>query len=264
MSTVHRSAAGGFQRGAADYERGRPEYPPAAIELLARELHLGPGRRVVELAAGTGKLTRALVGLGAEVVAVEPVAGMREQLTRAVPGVEVLDGTAEHLPLPDESVDAVLVAQAFHWFDVEVAAQEMTRVLQAGGGLGVVRNAWDRSAAWVDEMQSLIEELRSEEPSQDNSDWRNRLEASGAFESLAERILPHIVDGDRDTLLARVSSISFVATLSAGARRQLLTDVSAILDRHGVGVDGAPLAMPQETHVLWTRAAAGRARRASR
>ena len=114
MSSIPREAAVGFQRGAADYERGRPGYPEAAVALLARELVIGPGDVVVDLAAGTGKLTRALLGLGADLVAVEPVAGMRAQLARAVPGVTVLDGTAERMPLPDATARAVLVAQTFH------------------------------------------------------------------------------------------------------------------------------------------------------
>jgi len=145
VSPVHQDAAVGFDRGAADYERGRPGYPDAAIALVARKLGITPGQRVLDLAAGTGKLTRSLLGLGAELVAVEPVAGMREQLRRAVPGVDVRDGTAEQIPLDDASVDAVLVAQAFHWFDVPAAAAEIHRVLVPGGGLAVIRNEWDRT-----------------------------------------------------------------------------------------------------------------------
>jgi len=152
VSPVDRAAAIGFGRSAADYERGRPGYPRAAIELLAAQLGLWAGSRIVDLAAGTGKLTRVLDGRGWRVVAVEPVPEMRAQLRLAVPGVEVLDGTAEGLPFPGESVDAVFVAQAFHWFDVEAAAAEITRVLAPGGGLGVIRNAWDRSVTWVGEL----------------------------------------------------------------------------------------------------------------
>ena len=124
---IHSSAVG-FDRAGADYERGRPGYPPDAVELLTRELEIGAGRRVVDLAAGTGKLTRALAPYHASIVAVEPVAGMREQLVGAVPGIEVLDGTAERIPLQDASIDTVLVAQAFHWFDAPRAAVEIHRI----------------------------------------------------------------------------------------------------------------------------------------
>jgi ubiquinone/menaquinone biosynthesis C-methylase UbiE len=255
VSTVHPSAAVGFDRASADYERGRPGYPPEAIEILAAQLGLGAGSRIVDLAAGTGKLTRALRGLGAQLVAVEPVAGMRAQLRAAVPGVEILEGTAEHLPLPDGAVDAVLVAQAFHWFDIEVAATEIARVLVPGGGLGVIRNAWDRTVPWVDEMQSLIAERRTGEPSQVTSRWQERLEHTSRFSPLSERVIPHVVASDRDALLARVNSISFVATIGPAERDRLLGEVSEILDRHGVAAGGTPLATPYRTHVMWARRA---------
>lgn len=131
---LHRAAAVGFARAGADYERGRPGYPTAAVDRLAVELRLGPGRVAVDLAAGTGKLTRALVRTGAELVAVEPVAGMRRKLTASLPSVRALEGTAEAIPLTEGSVDAVLVGQAFHWFDTPVAAREIHRVLRPGAG----------------------------------------------------------------------------------------------------------------------------------
>jgi ubiquinone/menaquinone biosynthesis C-methylase UbiE len=252
VSPVHRSAAIGFDRAAADYECGRPGYPPAAIELLAEQLGLWPDSRIVDLAAGTGKLTRALGGRGWRVIAVEPVPGMRAQLRKAVPGVKVLDGTAEQLPLRDGSVDAVLVAQAFHWFDVEAAAAEITRVLVPGGGLGVIRNTWDRSVAWVDEVQSLIDQFRAKEPSQIDG-WRERLERTGHFTPLSEQVIQHVVESDRDALLARVCSISFIAMLPAAEREQLLIEVAQLLDRHSVGAPGALLPTPYQTHVVWAR-----------
>src|SRR5690606_25154234 len=129
------AAAEGFGRGAEAYESARPSYPPDAVGEIATVCDVGPGRRVLDLAAGTGKLTRLLVPTGAEVVAVEPVAEMRAVLSAVLPGVEALDGTAEAIPLPDASVDAVTVAQAFHWFDPPVALAEIARVLRPGGTL---------------------------------------------------------------------------------------------------------------------------------
>jgi ubiquinone/menaquinone biosynthesis C-methylase UbiE len=255
VTPIHRAAAIGFGRAAADYERGRPGYPSAAIDLLADELGIWPGSRVIDLAAGTGKLTRALVGRGWRLVAVEPVPGMRAQLSAAVPGVKVIEGTAEHLPLRKASVDTVLVAQAFHWFDVEAAAAEIARVLVPRGGLGVIRNVWDRSVGWVDEIQSLIADRRADEPSQTTSRWRQRLNQTRRFTPLADRVVSHVVRSDRAALLARVTSISFVAMLAPAEREQLLSDVSAILDRRRVGISGASLATPYETHVSWARRA---------
>ena len=129
---IHPTAQTGWSgRGAEDYEAGRPGYPRAAVEWIGAELgvgHAGPNA-ILDLAAGTGKLTRELGVLGAEVIAVEPVAAMRAQLTAAAPGVRVLDGTAEAIPLGDGAVHAVLVAQAFHWFDVPAAAAEIRRMI---------------------------------------------------------------------------------------------------------------------------------------
>jgi ubiquinone/menaquinone biosynthesis C-methylase UbiE len=132
MADVHAAAARGFARSADAYERARPDYPAEAIAWLAERVGLGPGRTVVDLAAGTGKLTRPLADNGARVIAVEPVAEMRAALPASV---EALDGTAESIPLDDGSVDLVTVAQAFHWFDGDAALAEIARVLRPEGRL---------------------------------------------------------------------------------------------------------------------------------
>src|ERR687892_299222 len=120
-SSVHESAARGFARAPEDYERGRPTYPPEALALLARILRLEPGRTVLDLAAGTGKLTRALAPTGARLVAVEPVAAMRAKLAESLPEARVLAGTAERIPLVDGSVDAVALEQAQFGLEHELA-----------------------------------------------------------------------------------------------------------------------------------------------
>jgi SAM-dependent methyltransferase len=253
VSSVHRDAAVGFDRGAADYERGRPGYPDAAITLVARELRIKPGDRVVDLAAGTGKLTRSLVGLGAELVAVEPVAGMREQLRRAVPGVDVRDGTAEQIPLGDAEADAVLVAQAFHWFNVPAAAAEIHRVLVPGGALAVIRNEWDRTVPWVDALQRLVREQPGHAPRHPSRDWQAQLQDTGLFTPLSARVVPNLLSGDLDTLLARVASLSFIAAMPAPPRRRLLADVARLVDERGITEPDGSFQTPYRTHVLWCR-----------
>ena len=253
MTAIPEEAARGFQLGAADYEVGRPGYPEAAITRLADELGLGPERVIVDLAAGTGKLTRALLGLGARLVAVEPVAGMREQLGRAVPGVEVRDGTAEHMPLDSSSVDAVFVAQAFHWFDVPAAAAEIHRVLVPGGGLAVVRNEWDESVQWIVAMRDLIAAHASRVERDRSDDWREALAASGRFSPYQEAIFPNPVRVSPEVLRARVASLSFVALLDDAARERLLDAVSDLVaERDLVAADGL-LDTPYRTHITWCR-----------
>ena len=153
---VHEVAERGFGRAAGEYERGRPGYPPEAVEFLVRELALAPGRTVLDVGAGTGKLTRLLQPSGARVLALEPVAGMREQLLAAVPGVELVGGTAEAIELPDEAVQAVTSATAFHWFDTEPALREFHRVLVPGGRLALLWNARDESVDWVADIAALV------------------------------------------------------------------------------------------------------------
>ena len=134
------------------YERSRPSYPDEALDWL-----LPPGaRRVLDLGAGTGKLTRSLVARGLEVVAVEPTPGMREQFARVLPDVELLDGTGESIPLPDAGVDAVLMAQAWHWVDPDTASPEVARVLRPGGRLGLLWNVRDAGVDWIARLDRLL------------------------------------------------------------------------------------------------------------
>jgi SAM-dependent methyltransferase len=141
-----------FGQEAAAYERGRPSYPPEAIDWL-----LPPGAKdVLDLGAGTGKLTTRLVERGLGVVAVDPIPEMLELLSNSLPDTPALLGTAEEIPLPDDSVDAVLVAQAWHWFDPERAAKEVARVLRPGGRLGLVWNSRDERLGWVKDLGRII------------------------------------------------------------------------------------------------------------
>ena len=141
-----------FGSAAAAYERGRPSYPPEAIDWL---LPTG-ARNVLDLGAGTGKLTTRLVERGLDVVAVDPIPDMLEVLRASLPETVALLGTAEEIPLQDNSVDAVLVAQAWHWVDPERAIPEVARVLRPGGRLGLVWNTRDERLGWVRELGRII------------------------------------------------------------------------------------------------------------
>ena len=241
---IRDEARRGFQAGAAAYERGRPGYPAGAIEWLRAELGLRPGRTVADVGAGTGKLTRELIGTGATVVAVEPVPGMRSVLGQAVPSAQVLDGTAEALPVPDQSVDAITVAQAFHWFDVPRTLAEFHRVLRPGGRFAVVWNRRLRDQPLHQAIHELTEPYRGDSPSHYDGGWREAIAADGRFAAAGETTVPFEQHFDADGLVDRVASISFIAALGDEERARVLGRVRALaLDA------GQPLRLGYSTEV---------------
>ena len=237
---LHPSAARGFGSAAETYERSRPTYPAEAVEWLAGHLRLGPGTTVVDLAAGTGKLTRLLVPTGATVVAVEPIDEMRAQLEAAVPGVVALAGQAERMPLPDAGADAVTVAQAFHWFATEEAVAEIARVLRPGGALGLIWNVRDRDDDLQRAFTEILAPLRGDEPVGSEGRWERILEASGLFGPVQERTVRWAQSLDADGLAARAASVSFVAAAPAERRAEVVERVRALAP-HG------PVAFPYVT-----------------
>ena len=255
LPRVDEVAATGFQRAAGDYERGRPGYPPQAVERMRQEIGIESGQTVIDLAAGTGKLTRLLVAqLPAQVIAVEPIPGMRAQLQRVVPGVTVLDGTAEQIPLPDGAAHAVFVAQAFHWFRLPEAATEIARVLDAGGALAIVRNQEVESdtAPAVTAALALVRE-HVQHPSTRHRVWRDELEQTRLFEPFQEWTIDNPVTQDIDTFRRRIASRSYIGAMDDDQRARLLDEVQAVLETNGVH-PGEPFAVPTVTRVIWARA----------
>lgn len=250
VGRIAAAAADGFSAGAASYERGRPSYPADAVARLVAGLGIGSGSRVVDLAAGTGKLTRLLTPTVAAVIAVEPVAEMRAHLAATAPGVEVLDGTAEGLPLPTASVDAVLVAQAFHWFRIEPALAEIARVLRPGGGLGIIFNERDTSEPWVAELSKLIrwdERARWQVPYTVETDWAERIGAVDTPFGPVERFdTTHRQRLDTDTLVDRVLSTSYIAASADAERARIEAAVRAL----AADFD-EPFDLPYVTVALW-------------
>ena len=220
--TIHPAAAGGFGRSAAAYERGRPGYPAAAVDRLVAAL---PGRRVVDLAAGTGKLTRLLVARGCEVTAVEPVAEMRALIA---PPARAVDGVAEAIGLPDASADGVTVAQAFHWFDGPRALAEIHRVLRPDGVLALLWNRRDLRDGLQRRLTALLEPHRGGVPAHRDNAWRAALEDSPLFGPLREETFANEQVVDADGLADRIASISFVAAMGEDERAALLRDVRAL------------------------------------
>jgi SAM-dependent methyltransferase len=227
VSELH-PATRGF--AAADrYERGRPDYPAAAVAAIAERLGLRPGRTVLDLAAGTGKLTRLLAPTGATVLAVEPVPEMRAELERCVPGVAVLEGTAERIPLGACSVDAVAVGQAFHWFDADAALRQIHRVLKPGGGVALIWNARDERDALQAALSEIIDPLEGDTPRRKQRNWKTLLAESGLFERTERLLFEHAQLLDEQGVVDRVTSISFIAAAAPDVRAGVEARVRALV-----------------------------------
>ncbi len=220
-----------FASVAGEYERGRPDYPPAVVGALMAELGLTPGARVLDLAAGTGKLTRALLAAGLDVIAVEPQAALREVLAERVGAERVHDGLAEAIPLPDGSVAAVTVSDAFHWFDHAPALAEIARVLRARGGLCVVWTIPDwNGASWAQELGRAIVSSRPEHPGFDGPPWQDAAREDGRFAEPREVRVSVAAPTSPARVLDHVASISWIAALAEDERAELIARMRAVID----------------------------------
>jgi len=233
---VH-ARARSFDAAAGAYEAARPGWPGEAIEIAARRLGLERDAAVLDLAAGTGKLTRRLAGRFASVTAVEPLDGMRAVLEEAIPFVRVLAGTAEAIPLPDGSVDAVFIGEAIHWFDPERATAELARVLRPAGGVAVLYNRLDRESRrepWRVEADAALERHRlppDDVDPQAEAPWRTALAALGVLQDDAVENVHRL---DAGGMIALFASFSGIAGLPPDLREAALEDVRGVLARHDV------------------------------
>jgi len=224
-----------FGAQAAAYERGRPSYPPEAIDWL-----LPPDAvKVLDLGAGTGKLTTRLVERGLDVVAVDPIPEMLEVLSAALPDTPALLGTAEDIPLPDDSVDAVLVAQAWHWFDPELAVKEVARVLRPGGRLGLVWNVRDERMGWVRDLGRII--------GHDVDPFTEQVTLPAPFVDVERFHVEWTNYLTPQALIDLVASRSYCITSPAEVRERTLERVRELLATHPALVNSTGLALPYVT-----------------
>jgi SAM-dependent methyltransferase len=221
-----RGRATSFADVADAYERARPGYPEEAVRWLVGEEPCD----VVDLGAGTGKLTCTLVALGHRVTAVEPLAAMREHLQTAAPAAAALEGSAEAIPVSDAGTDVVICAQAFHWFDHDAALPEIARVLRVGGRLALVWNMRDDREPWVAKLSEVI---GSESIGDDDSDALVR--RSGLFGPLAQATFAFAQRLDRKTLRDLVLSRSYCAVRTPEEQEPILAAVDRIFDEHAAG-----------------------------
>lgn len=224
-----------FGSQAAAYERGRPSYPPEAVDWL-----LQPGASdVLDLGAGTGKLTTRLVERGLNVVAVDPIAEMLDVLRSTLPDTPALLGTAERIPLPDDSVDAVLVAQAWHWVDPEKAVPEVARVLRPGGRLGLLWNVRDERLGWVKEFGRIVGL---------EHDWANAtVELPAPFTDVQTHRVEWTNYITPQALIDYVASRSYCITSPAEVRTRTLDQVRELLATHPALAQANGLALPYIT-----------------
>lgn len=218
--------ASSFGAVAVTYDEHRPDYASAAVRWA---LESAPGRRVLDLGAGTGKLTGTLVTLGAEVTAVEPDKAMLTELRRAVPAVRALPGSAESIPLPDASVDAVLAGNALHWFDMAVAGPEMARVLAPGGILAGLWNVLDNRVDWVAALERVSGNAAIG-PRDTLSSWRAATAASITHFGSPEQVeFPHGQRRTADSLVATIATRAGILVMPEQERATTLGRVRAFL-----------------------------------
>jgi SAM-dependent methyltransferase len=248
---VHDVAAAGFN-DPGDYEAARPSYPSDAVEWFVDHLRLSPGRLAADVAAGTGKLTRLLAPSGVRLVAVEPVAGMRASLHSLLADIPLVAGTAEAMPFAASCLDAVTVAQAWHWFDHDRATVEMARVLRPGGRLGLVWNARDRTEPWVDAVWSIMDRVDKRAPWRDHENWRDSARrAMPGFGELHTAEFRHVQQITPAGVVQRVASVSHVAVLPAPERQAVLDEVGELLATHPVVRGLETVAIPYRVDCFW-------------
>jgi SAM-dependent methyltransferase len=239
VSDPRRERSLSFGSEAAAYERGRPSYPPEAVDWLLAPTDSFRAGEVLDLGAGTGKLTTRLVERGLSVTAVDPIAEMLDMLRGALPDTPALLGSAEQIPLPDNAVDAVLVAQAWHWFDPERATAEIIRVLRPGGRLGVLWNTRDERSGWVRDFGRIV----GLEHDRDNA----TVDLPTEFTDVATHQIQWTNYITRDALIDYVASRSYCITSPAEVRTRTLENVRELLDTHPALVNSTGLAMPYIT-----------------
>lgn len=254
---VHHVADSGFDREAASYERARPGYPPECVAWFAEHLGIEPGRTVLDLAAGTGKLTRLLEPLGARLIAAEPVDGMRAVLAATSPDIPLVSCAAEGLPFADDSLDAIVVAQAFHWFDAPVALGEAARVLRPGGRLGLVWNARDRTAPHVDALWSIMDRVEKKAPWRQHEEWREAaFTETPFFGRLHDATFHHEQLMTVDEVVDRFRSVSHVAVLEPTEQQAVLDEVRDLVLTHPETAGREQIPIPYRVDAYWCETAA--------
>ncbi len=245
----------GYNRVAKDYDKGRIDYPPESIALLVKTLGLNSKKAVLDLGAGTGKLTKALSKADIRLSAVEPVEEMRLIFAEKFPTVPILSGKAEQIPLPDASQDVVLVGTAFHWFEGKQALNEIARILKANGSLGLIWNIFDGDLPWVQKIRTLLEAPYGKgglNLSKEWHKWQQPFHDHPSFSTLEHQTFIFSYRGTVQDVLDRVSSAKIMGTLTETEKKQLMQKVLDILASDPATQGKEVFDIPYRTEVYWS------------
>ena len=254
MTEIHTAAQRGYSLVAQTYTQGRPEYPTDILPWLKGNLGVAAGKLVVDLGAGTGKFTKLLVQTGADIIAVEPVEEMRLQLETTLPEVRLLPGCAEAIPLDTCSVDALVCAQAFHWFASETALREIHRVLKPSGKLGLIWNVRDESVDWVSAITKIITPYEGDAPRFYKGDWRKPFDSRYFTAPEKTSFEYQHVGVAQQVIFDRLLSVSFIAALPEGEKLKVAEQLHALIASHPVLRQKREIAFPYRTEAyLCTR-----------
>jgi len=247
MTGVHTSAQQGFSTQAVTYAQGRPDYPRQLTGWLTDALQINPHSTVIDLGAGTGKFTRLLNTVAPTLIAVEPVEAMGAQLKKLLPQVRLLSGTAEAIPLEAATADALVCAQAFHWFSTEAALAEIHRVLKPDGRLGLIWNVRDESVDWVAAITEIITPYEGDTPRFHTGRWREAF--TGEYFSTPEMTcFPYShVGSPQEVIMDRFLSVSFIAALPPAEKAQVTEQLQALINTHPALRGRETVAFPYQT-----------------
>lgn len=226
-----------FAAAADTYAKARPSYPVDAVAWL-----IGDAERILDLGAGTGKLTQALVELDRDAIAVDPVEEMLDELSIAVPGVPRILGSAEDIPLDDDDVDAVVAGQAWHWFDTKRAIPEIARVLRPGGVLGLVWNSRDTSVDWMRRAGEIMKERHDA-----SATFEEYVRITEPFGPVAEHVVRWTDRMSRARFLDLVRSRSYFITATPADQAATIAALEELFASHPDTRDTEELDVPYVT-----------------
>jgi SAM-dependent methyltransferase len=220
------------------------------MTFIKQKFGISEGTRFLDLGAGTGKFTQYFVESGAEITAVEPVPGMLKSLLEQYPSIQGVEGTAENIPVGDNSIDVVASAQAYHWFDADKAAKEALSLLKPNDFLVMVWNNRDESYPWVRTLTEIMDPYSGDTPRSRNGNWRKPFDSGELFTKLKSKEFVHSHIGDSKMVLNRVLSTSFILKLPDSEENKVIAQVNDLVAKTPE-LQSPMVEFPYLTEVFW-------------